>query len=88
MQPPLEKTASIRESKQVEVAGHQNKVCTVKLWRESMNACRSLGRSPSVYVVGKGQGETEAESHSEAPMLRPVLLVFITVLRSPHPVFS
>lgn len=67
MQHPLEKTASVIEGKQTEAAGHQNKVRAVKLWSESMNVCRGVGRRPSVYVVGKRQGETEAESLTQKP---------------------
>lgn len=67
MQRPLEKTASVIEGKQTEAAGHPNKVRAVKLWSDSVNVCRWAGRNPSVYVVGKGQGETEAESLTQKP---------------------
>ena len=42
----------------------------------------------SVYVLGKGYGETETEPHLEAPRLRQMLSVFSTIIRRPHPVFT
>lgn len=41
-----------------------------------------------VCVVVKGHWVTEEEPHPEIPKLRQMLSVFITILRSPHPVFS
>lgn len=47
-----------------------------------------LGGKNSVYVALKGHWVTEAEPHPETPRLRQILSVSITILRSPHPVFS